>query len=136
MPATLHQVTTKPEEIVGLTITKQEGILWEIMYFVYSRYHIQMTAVCLRSDKYGNLLVPIKNTTLFLCVTARCTVNPKYLTPWCRLLPGKAKMFQLVEILHIIVNDDKQDATISVYLFIPSQLYTFRAMSSPIIRST
>jgi len=36
----------------------------------------------------------------------------------------------------IIVNDDQQDATILAYLFIPNQLYMFRAMSSPIIRST
>ena len=35
-----------------------------------------------------------------------------------------------------IVNDDQQDATILAYLFIPNQLYMFRAMSSPIIRST
>ena len=34
-----------------------------------------------------------------------------------------------------IVNNDQQDATILVYLFIPNQLYMFRAMSSPIIRS-
>jgi len=36
----------------------------------------------------------------------------------------------------IIVNDDQQDATIEVYLFIPSQLYMFREMSSPIVTST
>ena len=36
----------------------------------------------------------------------------------------------------IIVNDDQQDATILAYLFIPNQLYMFRAMSSPIFRST
>ena len=36
----------------------------------------------------------------------------------------------------IILNDDQQDATILVYLFIPNQSYMFRAMSSPIIRST
>ena len=36
----------------------------------------------------------------------------------------------------IIANDDQQDATILAYLFIPNQLYFFRAMSSPIIRST
>ena len=36
----------------------------------------------------------------------------------------------------IIVNDDQQYATILVYLFIPNQLYVFRVMSSPIIRST
>ena len=35
-----------------------------------------------------------------------------------------------------IVNDDQQDSTILVYLFIPNQLYIFRAMSSLIIRST
>jgi hypothetical protein len=35
----------------------------------------------------------------------------------------------------VIVNDDQQDATIWVYLFILSQLYVFRAMSWPIIRS-
>ena len=35
-----------------------------------------------------------------------------------------------------VVNGDQQDATILAYLFIPNQLYTFRAMSSPIIRST
>jgi len=34
------------------------------------------------------------------------------------------------------LNYDQQDATMSVYLFILSQLYMFRAMSSPIIRST
>ena len=33
-------------------------------------------------------------------------------------------------------NDDQQDANILAYLFIPNQLYMFRAMSSPIIRST
>jgi len=36
----------------------------------------------------------------------------------------------------IIVNDDQPDATILAYLFIPNQLYMFRSMSSPIIRST
>ena len=35
----------------------------------------------------------------------------------------------------VIVIDD-QDATVLVYLFIPNQLYIFRAMYSPIIRST
>jgi len=35
----------------------------------------------------------------------------------------------------LIVNDDQQDATILTYLFIPNQLYMFRAMSSPIVRS-
>ena len=39
-------------------------------------------------------------------------------------------------IISIIVNDDQQDATNLVYLFTPNQLYMFRAMSSPIIRST
>jgi len=39
-------------------------------------------------------------------------------------------------IANIIVNDDQQDATTLVYLFIPNQLYMFRAMSSSIIRST
>jgi len=39
-------------------------------------------------------------------------------------------------IVSIIVNDDQQDATVLAYLFIPIQLYMFRAMSSPIIRST
>ena len=37
--------------------------------------------------------------------------------------------------IFIIVNDDQQDATILAYLFIPNQLYLFRGMSSPIIRS-
>ena len=35
----------------------------------------------------------------------------------------------------VIVNDDQLDATILAYLFIPNQLFVFRAMSSPIIRS-
>ena len=39
-------------------------------------------------------------------------------------------------IVSITVNDDQQDATVLVYLFIPNQLYMFRAMFSPIIRST
>jgi len=38
--------------------------------------------------------------------------------------------------LSIIVNDDQQDANILAHLFIPNQLYMFRAMSSHIIRST
>ena len=38
--------------------------------------------------------------------------------------------------LCIIVNDDQQDATILAYLSIPNQLYMFRAITSPIIRST
>ena len=39
-------------------------------------------------------------------------------------------------IVSIIANDDQQDATILAYLFIPSQLNMFRAISSPIIKST
>jgi hypothetical protein len=35
-----------------------------------------------------------------------------------------------------IVNDDQQNATILAYLFIPNELYMFRAMSSPMNRST
>jgi hypothetical protein len=38
-------------------------------------------------------------------------------------------------IVGIIVNDDQQDETTLAYLFIPNQLYMFRAMSSSIIRS-
>jgi hypothetical protein len=38
-------------------------------------------------------------------------------------------------IASIIVNDDQQDATILAYIFIPNQLYMFRAMSSAIIRT-
>jgi len=36
---------------------------------------------------------------------------------------------------YVIVNYDQQDATILAYLFIPDQLYMFRAKFSPIIRS-
>ena len=36
----------------------------------------------------------------------------------------------------ITVNDDQKDATILANLFIHNQLYIFRAISSPIIRST
>ena len=40
----------------------------------------------------------------------------------------------------MIVNNDQEDTTILaylfIYLFIPNQLYMFRAMSSPIIGST
>ena len=36
----------------------------------------------------------------------------------------------------IIVNYDQQDATILIQLFIPNQLYMFRAMFSPTVRST
>ena len=39
-------------------------------------------------------------------------------------------------IVSIIMTDDQLDATILDYLFIPSQLYMFRAMYSPIIRRT
>ena len=56
------------------------------------------------------------------------------------LLPssGKEKHLKFVCpcIASIIVNDDQKDANILAYLFIPCQLYMFRAMSSPIIRST
>ena len=41
-----------------------------------------------------------------------------------------------VTVLFLNVNDNQQNATILAYLFIPNQLYMFRAMSSPIIRST
>jgi len=42
-----------------------------------------------------------------------------------------------VQCINIInVNDDQQDATILAHLLIPNQLYMFRAISSPIIRST
>jgi hypothetical protein len=47
-----------------------------------------------------------------------------------------AMTFMYPCIVSINVNYDQQDATILVYLFIPNQLYIFREMSSPIIRST
>ena len=51
-------------------------------------------------------------------------------------LTVKMLTFVYLSIVSIIINDDQQYATILVYLFIPSQLYVFRATSSPIIRST
>ena len=39
-------------------------------------------------------------------------------------------------VVGVIVNDDQKDATILAYLLIPNQLYMFRAMPSPISRST
>jgi len=39
-------------------------------------------------------------------------------------------------IASLIVNDDQQDATILAYLFIHNHLYMFRALFSPITRST
>ena len=44
--------------------------------------------------------------------------------------------FSLFKMYVIVVNDDQQYAYILAYLFIPDQLYTFRAMYSPTIRST
>ena len=37
---------------------------------------------------------------------------------------------------NLIVNDGQKDPSVLAYLFIPNQLYMFRAMYSPIIRST
>ena len=62
---------------------------------------------------------------------------------WCVRCPFPAVKCILSSLLSpdydiassLIVNDDQQDTTILVYLFIPNQLYTFRAISSPIIRS-
>jgi len=39
-------------------------------------------------------------------------------------------------IVSIIIIDNQQDATILVHFLIANQLYMFRAMFSPIIRST
>ena len=36
-------------------------------------------------------------------------------------------------IVSVFVSDDQRDATILAYLFIPNQLYMFRAMFSPIM---
>jgi hypothetical protein len=41
----------------------------------------------------------------------------------------------MTNLFGLIVINDKQDATILDYLFIPNQPYTFRAMYSLIIRS-
>ena len=38
--------------------------------------------------------------------------------------------------LSMTVNDYQKDENILAYLFIPNQLYMFRAMSSPIVQST
>jgi len=45
-------------------------------------------------------------------------------------------MKKWVAVSEMVVNVDQQDTTVLAYLFIPNQLYMFRAMSSPIIRST
>ena len=42
----------------------------------------------------------------------------------------------IFNIFCVIVNDDQAEATILAYLFIPNQLYMFRVMSLPIVRST
>jgi hypothetical protein len=57
-------------------------------------------------------------------------------TTRAQLTLGDPEHFQTPTVTITIVNDDQQDATILAYLFIRSQLYVFRAMSSPIIRST
>jgi hypothetical protein len=57
----------------------------------------------------------------------------KYITSQHLAHPEK---FSCCHSKKITVNDDHQDATILAYLFIPKQLSMFRAMSSPIIRST
>ena len=44
--------------------------------------------------------------------------------------------FMCQGIANIVVNDDQLDATILAYLFLHNLLYMFRAMFSPIIRST
>ena len=49
---------------------------------------------------------------------------------------SKRLMFVCPCMVSIIVNDDQQDATILIQLFIPNQLYMFRAMFSPNVRST
>jgi len=60
---------------------------------------------------------------------------------FCFLFPGTTTLFRNLTfvcpcIFSIIVNDDQKDTNILTYLFIPNQLYMFRAMSSAIIRST
>jgi len=63
----------------------------------------------------------ILNTRKIQCITNIYFLNLTFVCPY---------------IIIIIVVDDQLDATILDYLFIPSQLYVFRAMYFLITRST
>ena len=75
-----------------------------------------------------------------VCIVSRlqgfiCHWKARYIS--CLLLTSTLCSLNVHVSMHrsMTVNDDQQDATIQVYLFIPGQLYMFRAMFSPIIRS-
>ena len=58
-----------------------------------------------------------------------------FITNSCFICPKNGDNIK-ISILDTILNDDQQHATIFAYLFVPNQLYVFRALSSSIIGST
>jgi hypothetical protein len=63
-------------------------------------------------------------------------VNMGSYLQFLKKIMDRAATFVCPRIASIIANDNQQDTNILVYLFIPNQLYMFRAMFSPIITST
>ena len=61
-----------------------------------------------------------------------------YIPSWFSITLTRVRhnLFDWYSLVLVIVNVDQKYATILAYLFIPNQLYVFRAMSSSIIRST
>ena len=90
----------------------------------------------------GNLVIVFVGMTLY-GIVGDCRVVEEC-TSWRRKQQISWKLWQLTAlfmfvypcIASIIVNDAQQDATILAYLFIPNHLCMFRAMYSPVIRST
>ena len=94
---------------------------------VFNKSHVQFISHELRKQNFALIK---QNFDWLLWVTLNNNSN---------IIQGndKALTFVCPCIVSIIVNDDQQDATFwFIYLFVPNQLYIFRAMFSSIIRST
>ena len=73
------------------------------------------------------------NPNKYIFLTAEC-FSSAVIVRFSEYFAGLTLVYPCI--ISIIVNDDQLDATILFYLFIPNKLYMFRAMFSPIIRST
>ena len=119
---------------------------WECIYFLHRYMALHVSCVVVLASIVWSLFTIDVSFNRFIPGKARIfSIIPQNLLPFLKICiwhEADSSVYKVQRVtfvyprIIIFVNDDQQDATILAYLFIPNQLYMFRAMSSPIIRST
>ena len=115
------------------------SIVFSQCYMFYVAYITTTIVLSFQKNFNQNVLLEVASSGMWNLVVIYIHTYVRIFRRTQQSLSCDLKMGATIELWTLvlkIVNDDQKDANILAYLFIPNQLYIFRAMSSPVIRST